>query len=524
MTTRIAIVGAGATALYCLKHLHESPVPLSITVFESGASSGKGMPYDPALNADYMLCNAFSREIPPLTQTLLQWLKTLPPRELDAWELSNHELNARAFYPRLLIGEFLENEFHALCRNAAARGHAISLQRTTSVADVVPSRGMFDVVTNDGQVRTFDHVILATGHVWPPSPEIDRATLISPWPYTSVTAVPAGHIGILGSSLSAIDVVMALAFSHGDFAEDGGTITWRAHNDSSLLRITMVSKMGIMPEADFYYPFPYQPLKIFTPEALHAEMNLGSDGLLTRIFALLYKELQVSDPEYTAGLGAEAGTIEGFARAYFKSRREMGGLEAVKRDFKRARTTMRERKTIPYRYVMLRAHETFDLALRALNEGDWDIFKGSLLPVFSDCYAAVPHLSIARLIALHDAGILNLRETGENARFRDSEAGGIEVSLGEEILSFDAMIDARGQTAASLTALPFPQLVGCLDGRDQTLVAPFAIALSTPASGRVYCLSMPQLLERHPFSQGLVNCEENAAAVADDLVRQITGR
>ncbi len=481
------------------------------------------MPYDRRFNADYMLCNAFSREIPPPTRSLLQWLTTLPPRELGSWELSDHDLDARAFYPRVLIGEYLEHEFHALCEQAEALGHHIDLHPETAVTDIIPSPDLIEVETHTHGALSFDHVIIATGHVWPQEPRIDRAQLVSPWPYTAITSLPARNIGILGSSLSAIDIVMALAFTHGTFNENGDTVTWQANPETAPLKITMLSKMGIMPEADFYYPFPYQPLKVFTPEAVRAEMSHGSAGLLSRLFALFRKELQVSDPDYVKRLELSAETVRVFSEAYFRSRRQLGGLEAVKKDFTRARASMRNRETIAYRYTLLRAHENFDLALRALNEDDWHEFQTFLLPVFSDCYAAVPHLSIARIIALHDSGVLHLKETGDDARFCNTDAGGVEVSVGEDKLSFDAMIDARGQAAAPLAELPFSRLVQSLSG-DQPVTAPFALKTANGSRSRVYCLAMPQLLERHPFSQGLVNCDENAGVVAEDLLRRIKAR
>ena len=519
MSLEIAIVGGGATALYCLKHLFTQGAfssPIAVTLFESGLHFGKGMPYDEALNADYMLCNAFSREIPPVTETLLQYLKGLPPRELTAWELSEHDLSARAFYPRVLIGEYLHSEFERLCNAAEQLGHRVTLKPDTRVTDVLNRAQGATVVSDAGDAWTFDKIILATGHVWPRQPTIGQAKLLSPWPYTNITSLPATNIGILGSSLSAIDIAMALAFTHGTFEEQDGALSWRGNADAADLKITMISKMGVMPEGDFYYPFPYQPLKILSPEAVAAEVRRGGDGLLERLFRLLHEELKASDPDYIASLGASAGTLEGFSTAYFKARRELGGLDAVKRDFRKTRASMRERRTIPYRYALLRAHENFDLALRALTPRDWDRFQSSLLPVFTDCYAAVPHLSLARIIALHDAGVLEIRESGDDAEFRTSAQGGITVAAGDDTFHFDAMIDARGQAPAALAKLPFPGLVRSLKDDTAPLAEPFRLELSTGPSN-VYCLSMPQLLERHPFSQGLAEAEKHARVVVGDI-------
>ena len=286
---RIAIIGSGATGVYTLKYLLDSEKTLDITIFESSTEVGKGMPYRGDMNADYMLCNAFSKEIPVLTQSLIQWLEQLPKRELGEWELSAHELSARAFYPRMLIGEFLADEFKNLCKLAGAAGHSLDVKSSERVVDIVPTdMGPVRIETSKGDYfHEFDHVIIATGHSWPEKPKLKNADLVSPWPYTNVTELSAGNIGILGSSLSAIDIVIALGNAHGEFLEQAGAVSWRAKENARGLKITMVSKEGIMPEGDFYYPFPYQPLTVFSVEAVDAEVSKGSHELLQRLFRLL---------------------------------------------------------------------------------------------------------------------------------------------------------------------------------------------------------------------------------------------
>jgi uncharacterized NAD(P)/FAD-binding protein YdhS len=516
---RVAIIGSGATAVYTLKYLIKSKQPLDITLFESSNEVGKGMPYRSDMNADYMLCNAFSKEIPLVTRSLIDWLEHLPKRELGEWELSSHELSARAFYPRLLIGEFLADEFQDLCKKANSAGHNVKVKPGERVTDIIPSdQDTVTLETSKAVAPTqYDHVIIATGHSWPAHPKLNDADLLSPWPYTNITKLAPGNIGILGSSLSAIDIVVALATAHGEFIEENGTVTWQPNNPNTKLKITMVSKDGIMPEGDFYYPYPYQSLKLFSREAVDTEINKGNQGLLQRLFELLCDELNESDPDYFKTLGQQSKSVEEFSKAYFKRRKELGGLAAVKLDFATARKSLRERKTIPYRYVLLRAHENFDRALRSLDNDDYALFKKTLLPVFADSYAAVPHLSLARIIAMFDANVLELKASGENADFRNTENNAVIVETEEETLKFDVLIDARGQSAAPLDELPFPSLVKVLLAEQSHVESPFRLKTAKPSS--IYCLALPQLLQRYPFSQGLANSDENAKTVAADFFR-----
>lgn len=482
---------------------------------------GKGMPYRVDMNADYMLCNAFSREIPRITRSLIEWLEELPKYELDEWELSSHELSPSAFYPHLLIGEFLSDEFSKLCELLKKQGHQITVKMSEHVVDLIGSENGSTNVTTEGGVYEFDHVIIASGHSWPTKPKIDGADLISPWPYTNVTALRPSNIAILGSSLSAIDIVIALGNAHGTFSNQNGEIIWKPNDGVSNVQITMLSKMGIMPEGDFYYPYPYLPLEIFSTEAVTAEIEKGDDGLLERLFKLFYQQLEKSDLAYLVSLGTTAETIKGFSEVYFKSRQEMGGLKAVKADFVKVRQSMREKRTIAYRYVLLRAHENFDIALRRLNPEDWKSFSEFLVPVFSDIYAAVPHLSLAHIIAMFNAGLLNPKATGNDADFTNNSHHGVTITTGDEILNFDVMVDARGQASAFLDKLPFPSLLKIISDNDEPLEAPFKIETSLGKQTSVNCLALPQILQRHPFSQGLANCAENGKIVASDVLKQL---
>ncbi|MGL4611810.1 MAG: FAD/NAD(P)-binding protein [Trueperaceae bacterium] len=519
----LAIVGSGPMTLYALKHLKESPVMLEIHIYELSEVAGTGMPYRAGMNSDDMLCNAFSREIPYVTQPLIHWLESLPARELNEWELSWHDISPRAFYPRVLIGEYLQSEFEAACEALRMKGHKVSVTTKCKVIDIVPEEQGFTLqclVDSSSKAFHCDDVLIATGHVWSETPELHGIKLVSPWPYTNITKLPPASIGVLGSSLSAVDVLVALGQEHGTFTENQD-VSWKAKVGTERLKIRMISLRAVMPEGDFYYPFPYQPLERITNEAVIAEVAKGQDNLLERVFKLLLEELDHADPNYLRELGPDARTIPGFADAYFTRRERLGGLAAVKRDLAETRKSLRERKTIPHRYALLRGHEAFDLALRHLSDEDYATFQNHLMPVFGDCYAAVPHLSLSRVIALYDAGVLELSATATDSAFESLEGGKTQVLTEDGPLVFDHIIDARGQAPHPVSALPFSTLVAALKDTETPLNEPFRLELKHANEGSVYCLAIPQVLERFPFSQGLPDCHDLAEIAVADLLASV---
>ncbi|MGJ8545413.1 MAG: FAD/NAD(P)-binding protein [Sulfitobacter sp.] len=521
---RIALIGAGPMAIYTLKNLLKSQTPLDITLYDRAAHAGAGMPYRAQMNADYMYCNAFSKEIPPITRRLVTWLHDQTDSFLAAWDLTRDDIDARDFYPRVLIGEFLCAELRALCDEGRSAGHSITILPRHDVVDVVPEKSMATLHIrgpNGTSIASYDRLVLATGHSWPKSPKIGAADLVSPWPYSRITALPPGKIGILGSSLSAIDVIVALGHEHGSFIEKAGRVDWFPKEGRAALAVTMVSHKGIMPEPDFFYPYPYEPLTHVSKAAIKAEIAKGSQDLLRRSFALLIAELNETAPEYMAELGPEAQSIEGFAEAYFDHRMRLGGLRALRDTLKTAENSKEAKQTQPHRYALLRGHENFELIFEHMDDDDWQLFNAALMPVFGDCYAAIPHISVRRVLAMYEAGALEIIPTGPEGSFKNTPSGGACVTTIDGDLEFTALIDARGQAPAALGDLPFPTLAASLADPDAALMAPYRLSLKPEPHSAIYCLAMPQILAGHPFSQGLANCAEHSRTVAGDILHSL---
>ena len=81
MRPKVAFVGSGPTAIYTLRALaSDATEPFDLTIFEEQAYVGRGTPYRPGWNDPAMLSNIASVEIPPIEETLIDWLRR-PPLE-----------------------------------------------------------------------------------------------------------------------------------------------------------------------------------------------------------------------------------------------------------------------------------------------------------------------------------------------------------------------------------------------------------------------------------------------------------
>ena len=542
---RIGIVGTGPSGIYSLMHLIDLPMPLHITLFEQNRRAGLGTPYDPETNDPAMLANIASIELPPVTETLVDWLHDRTDAELADIHIIRPDISDRAFYPRVLIGAYYHDQLTKLIKRAEAQGHTVEVLTQHHVVDVIVHEG--DVVIQveaEGATRlqAFDYAVVASGHQ-ERDVEDEHEQLDHAYAKRDVETWRDARIGVLGTSLSAIDVAIGTAAEAGHFVRQDGKLAYIADDTDAAFLLTLMSRRGLLPEADFYCPIPYEPLAQCKPQKVEVICSDGKGDCLDRMFELFKAEIASADPGYADGIGLQFLTPDTFAEVYFSARQRVRALDWAEANLAEAKANARARKTVAWRYAILRMHEVFGNAVKLLDERDRKRFSKGLKQVFIDNYAAVPPLSIERLLALRDAGKLRILRLGNDYNLDSDEETGttcIVTDAGEEV--FDIMVDARGQPALTLQELPFPtlrlQIIANERANDPSFTADdasdllesglevdeaYALNDGIYSLSRVYCLSIPHLLKLHPFIQGLTSCWELAKAMADSLADELAG-
>ena len=217
----IAVVGAGPTAVYFLNDLIKRAPGCSVTFFEAGEEAGRGMPYAMSHNDNGMLANIASIEIPPLRQTLSQWLSGLSDNIREEMGVSAHEDDEREFYPRVVLGRFFAAQFAMLVAAAEVQGFKVRVWDKTRVLDISPSASnvviRYQGPTDEMCLKQFDAVMIATGHTWPGVTRDQAGVYHSPYPAWRLDHIHNCTVGIVGTGLSAIDAVYRIATNHGEF-------------------------------------------------------------------------------------------------------------------------------------------------------------------------------------------------------------------------------------------------------------------------------------------------------------------
>ena len=526
---RIAIIGAGATGTYMLEALTRVPSVREIVVFEDSRVAGPGLAYAETLNDPHALSNIAGIEIPPLVEGLNEWAVRQPQAKLEAWGIVQSAGDQRAFFPRVVLGVWLADQFNLVAERTPV---PVSVNLRADVVDVVamPDGCRIDWRGDDGAIVQveFDRVIIATGYGPTEKGKEKAAQRTGKAAADAAQDHSSTHIGILGSSLSGIDAVIATALARGDFVQRDGILsylpkaTWRA---------TMLSRNGLLPEADFWFPHPLPDLEGFTPATAAAGLR-GENGDLDRLFVLFADALQRHDPKWAKAIGLADATADDFADRSFAARVTNGPWAHARQNLADVREWQANHLTTAWRTAILKAHEVFATVIPQLSPEDLVRFHVGLKRVFTDNYAAVPHLSIERILALHDAGVLDVVALGKVYDILPQSDRSWVVRSPAVCISVDDLIDARGPQAAALDHFPFPtlRLQLCAHAIGEGLdwngglnpAVDHTVGEDDLSLSRVHLCALPFLLRNRPFVQGLVECAQMARAVARSILNAYT--
>lgn len=517
---RIAIIGAGATGTYCLHALISERTAAELTVFESSAFPGPGLAYSPELNDIHALSNIAGFEIPPLLETLNQWVERRSRQQLEQWGIAETASDDRAFFPRAVLGEWLSDQFNQLCCDI---DKSVTVHACAEVLDVIALpdscrvewRGWDGVTALD----EFDRVIIASGYgaIGTDGNNAEQSTGKSASLAANDDA--SERYGVLGSSLSGIDAVVAIAMARGTFEQQTDGLRYVT---SKPWRAVLMSRNGLLPEADFWFPHPLPELEGFSAETAAACID-GTDGDLDRVFAQFAAVLSRDAPDWSARIGLDDATADDFAERYFAIRQSSDAWMHARQNLGDVKDWSQTQDTPAWRIVILKAHEVFATVIASLTPRDLARLHRGLKRVFTDNYAAVPHLSIERLLALHDAGKVDVVALGSDYDIRPERSAWLVQSPGRSA-RFDELIDARGPQAAALTRFPFPtlrlQLCASAMEEGQDLrhginpASDLTSSVQDPSLRKVHLCALPFLLRNRPFVQGLVECAAMARSVS----------
>ncbi|MFE6778054.1 FAD/NAD(P)-binding protein [Streptomyces sp. NPDC057702] len=233
--------------------------PGTITVFEPSPHLWRGRPYGPDLAA--VLVNT-----PPALMSVragdrdhfAAWLGERGAEHTDP-------LFGQPLVPRALYGDYLAHSAERAVAALAEQGRPVRVVPARVVGVTVGAGGRLVSRTDDGQEYAADRVALCVGGGTPPDPyELSGTPGFTADPYPladSLDAVGTGEdVTVLGSGLTAVDVVVALAA--------------RGYQG----RISLLSRGGVLPYV-WQRPTGHQPTHVTVERVTRAHRERGQLAL-----------------------------------------------------------------------------------------------------------------------------------------------------------------------------------------------------------------------------------------------------
>ncbi|KLI99409.1 FAD-dependent oxidoreductase [Luteimonas sp. FCS-9] len=218
----VAVVGGGATGALVALHLLAAP-GLRVALVEPRPAPARGVAYstprpEHLLNVNAARMSAFDDR----PDDFLAFLRDAP----EAAAIPDTALPAM-FAPRRVYGDYLQARLATQSRiDALAR-------LETTVEDLVPGEGGFELRTASGAPLRARAVVLATGGLPAALPVPAGGALagvVDAWRYDAVAAIdPGADVAIVGAGLSMVDVLLTL------------------HANGHCGRIVAISRHGLMP-------------------------------------------------------------------------------------------------------------------------------------------------------------------------------------------------------------------------------------------------------------------------------------
>jgi len=479
-TKKIAIIGGGPSGLFVFKRLVESNIcRAAIEIFEKKKELGSGMPYSRDGAGEEHITNVSGNEIPGLETSLTDWIQSVEPEVLKRFNISKEKFSGYNVMPRLLFGQYLQDQFSILTKKAKEAGIAVTIHRGKMVTDIIDDveQKIVKVITDDPRPCVFHQVIICTGHHWPAIHEgVVNGYFDSPYPPAKLDMKINHTVAIRGSSLTAVDAVRTLARHNGNFARDNnGKTSFILSEDSKGFKMILHSRSGMLPAVRFHLEDSHLGKDTILTDDEIQDNKSKNEGFLSLdfVFEKNFKEpIKDKDPEFYERIAPM--NMEAFVEFIMSLRESVDAFDLLKGEYIEAEKSIRRKESVYWKEMLGVLSFAMNYPAKYFSAEDMLRLHRTLQPLISIVIAYVPQTSVEELLALHDAGLLELIAVGEDSYVAPGDDIGAvyhytDASNQKIETHYKTYVDAVGQPHLNYSSLPYKGLL------DQKTVSPAKI-------------------------------------------------
>ena len=431
------------------------PSSIKIQIFEKQETFGPGFPHSDRNVMPFHITNMCAKDMGILFGN---------PADFQEWAIHHQHSLQQQFpyfenasfgregcnhYPRAIMGAYLMDRFHEAYQNAQALGLEVELHSRSEVIDLEERRDKIHLTVKkvlSGSIFSCitDRVLLATGHWFE---ETERNHYFpSPWPAKNLLErIPEGEkVAILGTSLSAIEVVLTLTSDGHFIRDDSDKLVYVP--PANPRRFALYSRRGLLPKVRGKMgKYRNTFLTREKLESLIIENN--GDLKLEAVFKLLNSELEAAYGHainWKAVVSPKRPPAE-LLQQYLEDARHGDGPDGE----------------LVWQTVL---HQSFDMVREIylrLSLEDRERFDKTYTSLFFTHAATQPAINAEKMLALMKSGLVKVFKLGRNYQFvkNNSKDGWkfiYQDSNGETKRdAYRYVVNARGQ-AKSVRTDPSP--------------------------------------------------------------------
>lgn len=475
----LAILGGGPAGLFMYKRLVDSGHQnLHVSIFEKNDCLGCGMPYSHDGAADEHITNVSGNEIPELATPLADWVKKVSRDTLHKYHIDPENFNDYKVLPRLLFGQYLDEQFSLLQKQAKEKGIETTVYYKSKVIDVIDQSeySKTQILLEDGRSFEFERVIICTGHLWPKKYEGKvKGWFDSPYPPAKISFKANHALAIRGSSLTAIDAIRTLGRHNGTFEKIGGKLVFKANNPN--FKIVMYSRNGLLPAMRFHLEDSHLGKETVLPDIEIKKIRDENEGFLPLddVFEKNFKKgIKTQDPNFYEKI--REMNMEAFVKWIMDQREQADPFELLKAEYAEAEQSIKKRESVYWKEMLAILSFAMNYPAKYFSAEDYLRLQKTLMPLISVVIAFVPQSSAETLLAMHQAGRLELHSVGEDSIFEPGKDGGAVI----DGIHYETFIDCIGQPHLKYEELPYPSLL------EKRTVSPARLKFRNSAAGKKF--------------------------------------
>ncbi|RYG18717.1 MAG: hypothetical protein EOO07_08330 [Chitinophagaceae bacterium] len=327
-----------------------------------------------------------------------------------------------------------------------------------------------------GERLQYHRAIICTGHHWPKTYEGDVPQYFdSPYPPAKLKKVANYPVAIRGASLTAIDAIRTLARVNGSYSKDkDGMLNYKVNEENPEFRLVLHSLSGLLPAIRFHLEDSMLGKDtLYSPEEVTAirEANEGFVPLDMVFEEKFLKPLAAHDPEFFNKIDAQDLSIEKFVDQMLSFREDIDSFELFKAEYRQAEKSIKRRESVYWKEMLGALSYTMNYPAKYFSAEDMLRLKKTLMPLISLVIAFVPQSSAEEMLALHQAGVLDLLAVGAQSKVVPNPTGGItyhykDAAGKQHAVDYAMFVDCIGQPHLPFDAFPYEGL------RQNDVIAP----------------------------------------------------